>query len=250
VEFDIEILKELKNLKRQVADLRRLEKGNFMDDSIGSGGWIEVPDGSWTYASANTITVPSGAALIYEVSDQLRAKQGVGYKFWDVIGVADTVLTVTGGSDYTVANATITDAAFSKGGGVGHPVWFDYTPTGIAASNVTLEGRFCILPNRLCYVYFLATFAGAITYTTGPTLPVPVSSNLLVPISDSIRYHGFGSYRDAGTGFFPDSLYITFNASDTIFNLRIQSNANIITATTPITWANGDEIYAEFSYEI
>lgn len=93
------------------------------------GGWLEIPDGSWSYASATTLTVPSGAASIYAVGDQVRLKQGGGYKYFSIITVADTLLTVTGGSDYSVANAAITDAAFSKGGGVGHPGWYNYTPT-------------------------------------------------------------------------------------------------------------------------
>ena len=96
---------------------------------LGNGGWTEIPDGSWTYASSTTITVPSGAASIYAVGDQVRLKQGGAYKYFYIITVADTLLTVTGGSDYTVANAAITDAAFSKGGGVGHPGWFNYLAT-------------------------------------------------------------------------------------------------------------------------
>ena len=96
---------------------------------LGNGGWTEIPDGSWTYASSTTITVPSGAASIYAVGDQVRLKQGGAYKYFSIITVADTLLTVTGGTDYTVANAAITDAAFSKGGGVGHPGWLNYSAT-------------------------------------------------------------------------------------------------------------------------
>jgi len=124
VDFEFEILKEIEKLKRQVAYLRRLEKG---DTDL--SGWIEIPDGSWSYASATTITVPSGAASIYAVGDLIRLKQGGAYKYYYVVGIADTVLTVTGGTDYTVANATITDVAYCKGGGVGHPGKFSYTPT-------------------------------------------------------------------------------------------------------------------------
>ena len=104
---------------------------------LGNGGWIEIPDGSWTYASSTTITVPSGAASIYQVGDEVRLKQGGGYKWYSVIAVADTTLTVTGGSDFSVANAAITDAAFSKGGGVGHPGWYAYTPTLTYAGGTT-----------------------------------------------------------------------------------------------------------------
>ena len=109
--------------------LRRSGTNIVGHNVLTSGGWLEIPDGSWSYASATTIMVPSGAASIYAAGDQVRLKQGGAYKYFYVIAIADTTLTVTGGSDYSVANAAITDAAFSKGGGVGHPGWFNYTPT-------------------------------------------------------------------------------------------------------------------------
>ena len=61
-------------------------------------GWMPAEE-TWTYASATTITVPSGAASKYSKGDKIRLKQGAGYKYFYVVGIADTVLTVTGGSD-------------------------------------------------------------------------------------------------------------------------------------------------------
>ena len=114
------LLSEIESLKRRLQFQERLGTG------LGAG-WNGVS--GWTWNSANTINVPSGAASIYQVGDQLRYKQGGAYKYASVVTVADTLLTVTGGSDFSVADAAITDAAFSKGGGVGHPEIFAYTPT-------------------------------------------------------------------------------------------------------------------------
>ncbi len=97
-------------------------------DDFGSpnGGWIEVTD-SWTYASANTINVPTDATTTYKKGIGIRLKQGGGYKYYYGTIVAATLLTVTGGTDYTVANAAITDVAYtlSPETAVGFPVTFN-----------------------------------------------------------------------------------------------------------------------------
>lgn len=112
--------------------------------------WIEVT--GWSYYSSTQITVPSGAENIYAVGDQIRLKQGGAYKYFSVIAVADTLLTVTGGSDYSVANASITDAAFSKGGGVGHPGWFNWIPI-FQGFSVDPPGTFrYMIIGKMCYV--------------------------------------------------------------------------------------------------
>lgn len=76
-------------------------------------GWAPANE-TWEYASATTITVPSGATSRYQKGDKIRLKQGGGYKYFYIVSVADKLLTVTGGSDYTVANAAITDNYYSK----------------------------------------------------------------------------------------------------------------------------------------
>ena len=96
--------------------------------AMGADGWLPVSV-SWTYASASTINVPSGAASIYSVGDKIKLTQTT-VKYFYVVGVADTVLTVTGGSDYTVANAAITLPNYSKAATpVGFPGKFNYVPT-------------------------------------------------------------------------------------------------------------------------
>lgn len=90
-----------------------------------NNGWI-FPNIIPTYASASTMTVPSGAASIYQKGDKVRFKQGAGYKYMYIIGVADTVLTLTGGSDYTVDNSGITDFYYShQENPLGFPGWFN-----------------------------------------------------------------------------------------------------------------------------
>lgn len=91
-------------------------------------GWIPA-DQSWAYASANTITVPSGATAIYSVGDKIKITQNT-VKYFYVTAVADTTLTVTGGTDYTVDNAAITSPYYSKATSpVGFPTYFNFNPS-------------------------------------------------------------------------------------------------------------------------
>ena len=115
-------------------------------------GWIPVSD-TWTYASATTITVPSGAASIYKVGMGIRLTQSSTVKYFYIVGVADTVLTITGGSDYTLANATISAVSYTNtpATAIGFPNAFNYTPVVTYASGTTdptgwtsLNGSFSI----------------------------------------------------------------------------------------------------------
>jgi hypothetical protein len=77
-----------------------------------ASGW-KLANEAWAYASASTITVPTGAASRYSVGDKIKITQTT-VKYFYVTAVADTVLTVTGGTDYTVANAAISANYYSK----------------------------------------------------------------------------------------------------------------------------------------
>lgn len=88
---------------------------NFCNSIADSSGWILVSD-SWVYASADsptfTITVPSGAASLYSVGMKIKLTQTT-VKYFIITAVADTVLTVYGGTDYTLINAAISAISIS-----------------------------------------------------------------------------------------------------------------------------------------
>lgn len=119
-------------------------------------GWTAAT-GTWTYASATTITVPSGAAAIYSVGDKVKLTQTT-VKYFYIVNVADTLLTVTAGSDYSVANAAITSPYYSHTTTpVGFPTFFNYSPSIAAAgastppsystvlAHFSLNGKWCNL---------------------------------------------------------------------------------------------------------
>lgn len=114
-------------------------------------GWNFVPQ-DWAYASATTITVPSGATTKYQKGDKIKLTQTT-VKYFYIVAVANTVLTITGGSDYTLVNAAIGDVYYSKASNPeGFPDIFAYTtiPVGFSGSptlttRFRLDGANCLL---------------------------------------------------------------------------------------------------------
>ena len=144
-------------------------------------GWTPVAV-AWAYASATTITVPAGADTIYSVGDKIRFKQGGAYKYYYVITVAAALLTVTGGSDYTVANAAITNIYYSKAATpVGFPQRFNFTTTwgGFTVTVPTGTFSFCIIGKQvnLFYASSAPGTSNAVTFT----FTVPVAPLVSVP---------------------------------------------------------------------
>jgi len=219
-------------------------------DIQGSGltGWSFAGE-TWTYVSATTFTVSGDQTAKYTKGTKLKLTQTTAKYFYVVasVYVLNTTVSVTGGSDYTLANAAITSPFFSYADvAQGFPDWFAYTPTGIAASNVTLSGRFCV-HGKHCFVDFKALFSGAITFTTQPTLPITASAS--INSASIINMAGIGGYEDSGTAFVLGSIWPTIVASATTFTIRTAAAA-AMSATVPITWANNDTLEAHFGYEI
>ena len=147
-------------------------------------GWVGANE-TWTYASATTITVPSGAASTYQKGDKIKLTQTT-VKYFYIVGVADTVLTVTGGTDYTVANAAISLNYYSKvENPQGFPGWFDVTtPTwdvatfdnGAGGQPTTSEYRMSV-NGRLVTLHCKANGikAGTAKTCTFPTSSLPIN---------------------------------------------------------------------------
>lgn len=206
-------------------------------------GWNTVSD-TWTYASSTTITVPSGAASLYSVGDRIKLTQ-TSAKYFYIVAVADTLLTVTGGSDYTVANATITSPFVSHvENPVGFPHWFAYTPTG--PTNTTLTGRFT-LHGRTCTAVIRGAVTGAVDWTNKPTLPITSGASIM-GVGTYFPYMR-GGYLDSGASNNPNAAFGIFADGATTVTIY-NSSAVAWSATVPITWANGDMWEIVGSYEI
>ena len=91
-------------------------------------GWYEdSPDRTWTFVSANaggnmfTVYVSGDVTNVFRVAMRLRAKQGGDYQYFIIHDVSAydggndrTTVLLFGGTDYDIADAVITDVAFSK----------------------------------------------------------------------------------------------------------------------------------------
>jgi hypothetical protein len=160
-----------------------------------NNGWYPVND-TWTYNNANGINVPSGATLKYQKGWGIRFKQGGSFKYAYMTTVADTLLTVNGGSDYSVANAAITDVAVSlnPNNAFGFPSWFNFSPTlgGFSAAPSVTMYRFTVMGRTVIFPFRqgIAGTSDATTFTmTLPIMPANVASGSwffpLSPIQDN-----------------------------------------------------------------
>jgi hypothetical protein len=142
-------------------------------------GWTPARE-AWAYASATTITVPSGAASKYHKGDKIKYTAGAAVHYHYIITVADTLLTVCGDA---VHNDTMTLNYYShQSNPLDFPDQFDWVPT-LSGGNTDISGyteaTFCIKGRTLFFIFNataknLSGSAGVIVVT----LPVVGVTNI------------------------------------------------------------------------
>ncbi len=142
-------------------------------------GWGLLNE-TFTYASASTITVATGAASRFQKGDKLKLTNNT-VKYFYIRGVADTVLTVTGGSDYTLEDAAITSPYLSRiEKPFGFPTWFAYAPTVTSGSGTlttaSATGKFS-LKGEMCHLQVAATITNKGTGGTDVRVTMPISAS-------------------------------------------------------------------------
>ncbi len=142
-------------------------------------GWT-AGVGTWTYASATSITIPSGGASLYAVGDRIKLTQTT-VKYFYVISVADTALGITGGTDYTFTNAAVTLPYFSHMlSPVGFPNRFAYSPTisftaGTAPNTVSSGTYYFSLTGKTCTVSTYTVYTNAGSTVTAALISLPIT---------------------------------------------------------------------------
>ena len=154
--------------------------------SFVGAGWI-LANETWTYASSTTFTISGDKTSKYQKGDKIRLKQGGSYKYFYIIGVSysspNTTVTITGGSDYSLANSAITDNDYSRFTvPFGFPGFFNYSPTVTAVSGslttVTSSGMFSISGRSVNFnIYISVSDAGSGSDSIDFTLPITASSS-------------------------------------------------------------------------
>lgn len=215
--------------------------------AVGSDGWIPVLD-TWAYASATTITVPTDATLTYRIGDRIRWKQGGAYKYGTVSSVAATVLALDANADYSVANAAITDVAYSHiDWPIGFPTGFNWTitPSGFTVGNGTVVAQFQRFGS---YIDF--GFSFTIGNSGGSGITGTFSFNL--PAAPSPATVCLALLNDTGTTIYQGicgssggSLYVRVaNASGTYVTTVTE-----LSSTVPHTWAATDIVSVAGRYK-
>lgn len=135
-------------------ETKKMKIQNFL--AYMRNGWF-LDTNTWTYASATTFTVSRDVTDVFDLGTKVRLKQGGGWKYFYVVATSysspNTTITVTGGADYSLINAPITDGYLSQAASpVGFPQWFNHTPTftGFSADPSGGTYQFCII-GRLVY---------------------------------------------------------------------------------------------------
>jgi uncharacterized protein YgiM (DUF1202 family) len=177
-------------------------------------GWISANE-TWTYASATVINVPSGATSRYQKGDKIKLTQAASTKYFYVIDVASTTLTITGGVSYTITSDSITNVAYSRESNpfgfppymtLGTPTW---TASGTAFTNqpttnnfyMTIVGAKCIVDAAVGLHaisggtgVFIATFSAGLH----PTLAAGIGAayNVSAPVGGGgYCYSAAGGFR-------------------------------------------------------
>lgn len=212
-------------------------------------GWIGVTE-TWTYASATTITIPTDGTTKYAKGMRIRFKQGGGYKYFVAYSVAATLITTFPSTDYSVANAAITDVAYSFiDKPFGFPVTFNYAGdwtgtggSGFAKGNANLYFRWKEA-GGLCFAKCLVqtVVGGTTTFGTG------VIYNFTLPVSPADIVNGATLESAAGNVLNASTRYAlaSFIRSSDMRGIY----GNSILGSGTVTWALGDEIRLSGWYE-
>lgn len=157
-------------------------------------GWMLDPNG-WTYVSATSFKVTgTDVTASFSKGTRIRLKQGGGFKYFVVTAAAfstDTTVTITGGTDYTLANAGITDNYYSYAANPqGWPTWFAYSPTIVGwAATPTVTAKFSVISDAVTVQVVVTGTSNATT--TSFTLPITLGANIYNPFVPSmIRNNG------------------------------------------------------------
>jgi hypothetical protein len=163
---------------------KKVTRATLLRDNL--YGWTPA-ESTWTYASATTFTIAGvDRTNEYRKGGKIRWKQGGAYKYAYILSSAfstDTTVTITGGSDYTIANSAITDNYVSyEVSPLGFPDWFAWAPvmarnTGTGTSLTASDTYFNIVGGVANFigVFINVNNDGASTHGFNGTLPVTVS---------------------------------------------------------------------------
>jgi len=170
------LLSEIDSLKRRLQFQERLET------QVSAYGWISAGE-TWTYASSTTVTISGDKTAKYSKGMKVKLTQTT-VKYFYITAVSysapNTTLTLTAGSDYTVANATITSPYYSMvANPAGFPRLFNFTANATGFSSKTIDAGVFTISGNIAYIH--GRIQGTSNATTlGFTPPIPLTMYLFI----------------------------------------------------------------------
>lgn len=216
-------------------------------------GWISPTD-TWTYVSATSFKITgTDVSSQFPVGTKIKLTQTT-VKYFYVTACSfstDTTVTVTGGSDYSLANAAITSPGLSYDASPqGFPQWFNYTPTwsGITVGNATQASAFSMI-GKTVHVLVSLTFGSttSVSGATNITLPITADSSY-----SSIHHAGIARLQDANGADTTAAVGLNSTTTAQIVYGNTASTYLIevdLSSTTPFTWTTSDAIKGTLTYQ-
>lgn len=219
-------------------------------------GWFNANETITYGGSSNTFSCSAALAAVLQIGDKIKITQTTT-KYFYIINIVGTTVTVTGGNDYTLINAAITAIYYSHSQSpVGFPQWFSYTPTWTATTtnptlgNGVLNGRFTINGRTVTIV---GTLSVGSTTTMGSgvyywALPVQNSTNSVY--FGSFQARRTGSALFIGVPYVGSSTGYDGSTPTNKFSVWPYNSGSQFTNSSPAVWANTDIFGWTLTYEI
>lgn len=235
----------------------RAEHINSLQDEVMAienyllGGWAAAVD-AWEYVSATSFRVSGDQRAMFPVGTKIKLVQAGTTKYFYVTATSYasgyTTVTVTGGSNYSLANQAITSAAYSYAATPqGFPQWFNYQPiwsattTNPTVGNGSVLGAFTIV-GRLCTVSFRIQIGTTTELGTGNYgISMPVSANTL----GLIHIGSVFCNQPSVANYIALARLLSANYVDFPLN-----QGTYISHSNPVSWASGSSINGSIQYPI
>lgn len=156
----------------------------------GSDGWV-TDTNTYTYASATTFTVgASDLTAVYSPGTRLKLTQTT-VKYFVVVASAfaagTTTVTITAGTDYTLANAAITTPFYSYvDNPQGYPGWFNYTCNATGFSSKTSDvGKFSVNGRVCTLITVISGTSNATTFTCDAPVGAAAQRGCVTLVTDN-----------------------------------------------------------------
>jgi len=146
-------------------------------------GWIAAD--AMTYVSATTFTVTGDQTAKYTKGTRIKCTNTTVKYFVVVSSVygASTTVTVTGGSDYALADAAITSPYYSYSNPPDFPGWFNWAPTQVGFSADPAGGLYRFrVDGNVCTLAIRQPAAGTSNANTF-TISLPITAKTLADMA-------------------------------------------------------------------